>query len=225
MIFLNRKRTITDTEKPIVKDPSKYWYIEKYVYGELIETIEVALDSGTKFTALDSGYVDDYFYGWSRSSTSKTSSYNTTTSYKNTSSSVKNYLDSNNTLKIYAVYTYNTKTVTSINVTRSSSIGAITPETTYKLIAKVSQADVLQFSGYVTRNGVKSSISFKVDNTSYNSKGSTVEVVAFKNDEIIVFMPYALTQTDTVTSTITITSTVPLYRFDNVTTRRVTSHT
>lgn len=104
MIFLNRRRTPLKQEA--TKDPSKYWYIEKYVYGELKETVEVPLGTGAKFTAIESGYDDDTFYGWSKTSTSTTRTFNTTTSYKNTTTTVKNLLDSENTLKIYAVYSY-----------------------------------------------------------------------------------------------------------------------
>ena len=60
MIFLNRRRSPNR-----IKNPSKYWYIEKYVYGELKETIEVPLGTSIKFEGIDSGYSDDTFYGWS----------------------------------------------------------------------------------------------------------------------------------------------------------------
>lgn len=104
MIFVNRKRTIQNSE--IIKDPTKYWYIEKYVYGKLKETVEVPLGTGTTFGTMDSGYSDDTFYGWSISSTSTTRKFNATTKYKNTTSAVKNNLDDTNTLKIYAIYKY-----------------------------------------------------------------------------------------------------------------------
>lgn len=107
MIFLNRRRTIISTDAPIIKDPSKYWYVEKYVYGVLKETVEIPLGTGTKFTAIESGYDDDTFYGWSKTSTSTIKTFNTTTSYKNTTTAVKNLLDSDNTIKLYAVYKYN----------------------------------------------------------------------------------------------------------------------
>ena len=103
MVFLNRRRTLNTS---VVKDPSKYWYVEKYVYGELKETVEVALGEGIKFTSVSSGYDDDTFYGWSVSSTSTTRTFTATSTYKNTTTSVKNLLDSENTLKIYAVYSY-----------------------------------------------------------------------------------------------------------------------
>lgn len=102
MIFLNRKRTPLKQET--TKDPSKYWYVEKYVYGELKETVEVALGTGIKFTGVESGYIDDEFAGWSKTSTSTTRTFNTTTTYKNTTTSVKKLLDSENTIKLYAVY-------------------------------------------------------------------------------------------------------------------------
>lgn len=105
MIFLNRNRTSLKQET--VKDPSKYWYIEKYAYGVLKETVEVPLGTGIKFTAISSGYDDDAFYGWSIGSASTTSTFNNTSTYKNTTTSVKKYLDSENTIKLYAVYKYN----------------------------------------------------------------------------------------------------------------------
>ena len=104
MIFINRKRIIQNSE--IIKDPTKYWYIEKYVYGKLKETVEVPLGTGTTFKAIDSGYSDDTFYGWSINSTSTTRKFTATTTYKNTTTAVKNNLDDTNTLKIYAIYKY-----------------------------------------------------------------------------------------------------------------------
>ena len=104
MIFVNRRRIKQNSG--IVKDPTKYWYIEKYVYGVLKETVEIALGSGTTFGSIDSGYSDDTFYGWSVSSTSTKRTFTSTSSYKNTTTNVKNNLDSENTLKIYAIYKY-----------------------------------------------------------------------------------------------------------------------
>lgn len=122
MIFLNRKRTSLQQETE--KDPSKYWYVEKYVYGVLKETVEIPLGTGTKFTAIESGYEDDTFYGWSIGSTNTTSAFNTTSTYKNTATSVKKYLDSENTIKLYAVYKYNVielKNTVEINLGASST--------------------------------------------------------------------------------------------------------
>lgn len=107
MIFVNRHRIIQNSE--VVKDPTKYWYIEKYVYGVLKETLEIPLGTSTKFTSIDSGYSDDSFYGWSISSTSTARTFTNTASYSNTTAAVKNNLDENNTLKIYAIYAYNVK--------------------------------------------------------------------------------------------------------------------
>lgn len=104
MIFVNRRRILKNSG--IVKDPTKYWYIEKYVYGKLKETVEVPLGTGTTFKAIDSGYSDDTFYGWSINSTSTKRTFNATTTYKNTTTNVKKYLDDENTLKIYAIYKY-----------------------------------------------------------------------------------------------------------------------
>lgn len=104
MIFVNRRRIIQNSG--IVKDPTKYWYIEKYVYGKLKETVEVPLGTGTTFGSIDSGYSDDTFSGWSINSTSTTRTFNATSTYKNTTTNVKNNLDAEKTLKIYAVYKY-----------------------------------------------------------------------------------------------------------------------
>ena len=110
MIFINRKRMIGT-----IKDPSKYWYVEKYVYGELKETIEVPLRTSIKFTAIKSPRLNDLFSGWSVINTSTTTIYNENTYYKNTSSNIASHLDSNNTLKIYAVYRYSNNTVYNIS--------------------------------------------------------------------------------------------------------------
>ena len=104
MIFVNRRRIKQNSG--IVKDPTKYWYIEKYVYGKLKETVEVPLGTGTTFKAIDSGYSDDTFSGWSIKSTSTKRTFNATTKYKNTTNDVKKNLDAENTLKIYAIYKY-----------------------------------------------------------------------------------------------------------------------
>lgn len=104
MIFVNRHRIIQNSG--VIKDPTKYWYIEKYVYGVLRETVEVPLRTSTTFSALSSGYDDDEFYGWSISSTSTTRTFTNTTAYSNTTATVKNNLDSEKTLKIYAIYSY-----------------------------------------------------------------------------------------------------------------------
>ena len=104
MIFVNRRRIIQNSG--IVKDPTKYWYIEKYVYGKLKETVEVPLGTGTTFGTMDSGYNDDTFSGWSINSTSTKKTFNATTKYKNTTTDVKKNLDNTNTLKIYAIYKY-----------------------------------------------------------------------------------------------------------------------
>ena len=140
MIFLNRRRTIISTDAPIIKDPSKYWYVEKYIYGELKETVEIPLGTGTKFTGIESGYEDDWFEGWSKSSTSTTRTFNITTSYKNTTTSVKNLLDSDNTIKLYGVYRYNTRT------TKNSS--SMSGNTTWKYIAQ--EDSTLTLSGKYT---------------------------------------------------------------------------
>lgn len=98
MIFINRKR-ITKTKK----DPANYWYVEKYVYGVLKETVKTPLKNSIQFTAIDSGYDDDFFAGWSIGGTSTAITFNAASySY----ASVKGYLDSENTIKLYAVYSY-----------------------------------------------------------------------------------------------------------------------
>ena len=102
MIFINRKRI-----KNNQKDVSKYWYVEKYVYGILKETVEIPLGTGIIFESIGSGYDDDKFYGWSLTSDSTSITFNSTSTYLNTTNAVKKNLDENNTLKLYAVYSYN----------------------------------------------------------------------------------------------------------------------
>ena len=122
MIFVNRRRIIQNSG--VVKDPTKYWYVEKYVYGVLQETLEIPLGTGTTFGSIDSGYSDDTFYGWSKSSTSTTRTFTATTTYKNTTTAVKNALDSENTLKIYAIYKYTENT--SVNGYKESYVSSAT---------------------------------------------------------------------------------------------------
>ena len=126
MIFINRKRFIQNKED--TKDPKKYWYVEKHVYGMLKETVEIPLNTNTKFTAIESGYEDDEFYGWSINNTSVTRQFNSSNSYSNTAAAVKNNLDSENTLKIYAVYKYHPP-VSSVTKTNTGSYTLIAKET------------------------------------------------------------------------------------------------
>ena len=136
MIFINRRRMLNNK---IIKDPSKYWYVEKYVYGVLKETVEVALGSGTTFGSIDSGVEGDTFYGWSINSTSTKSTFNATTTYKNTVAIVKNNLDAENTLKIYAIYKYT-------ELTSTSSTSKVSTTSHAKLV--VSRTGTAIFGGY-----------------------------------------------------------------------------
>lgn len=149
MIFLNRRRTPLKQEA--AKDPSKYWYVEKYVYGELKETVEVPLGTGTKFTAIESGYDDDWFEGWSKSSTSTARTFNITTIYKNTTTAVKNLLDSDNTIKIYGVYRYSEKTTKTKGDSISPPTTANGSANTAKGLLIAKEAGTITVSGYVTR--------------------------------------------------------------------------
>lgn len=123
----------------IIKDPSKYWYIEKYVYGKLVETVEVPLNTGIAFGSIDSGVEGDTFYGWSINSTSTKSTFNATTLYKNTTTNVKNNLDAENTLKIYAIYKYT-------ELTSTSSTSKVSTTSHAKLV--VSRTGTAIFGGY-----------------------------------------------------------------------------
>lgn len=104
MIFVNHKRIIQDSG--VIKDPTTYWYIEKYVYGVLKETVEIPLGTSVTFGSIDSGYSDDTFYGWSIGSTSVTVNFASTNTGSNLTKTIKNNLDDENTLKLYAVYKY-----------------------------------------------------------------------------------------------------------------------
>lgn len=148
MIFVNRRRIVQNSG--IVKDPTNYWYIEKYVYGKLKETIEVPLGTGTTFGTMDSGYSDDTFYGWSIDSTSTTRKFTATTTYKNTTTAVKNALDSENTLKIYAIYKYTIET----NGTSSMSSGNATEtSTTIKLAGTAKFTGSVDYKKVYVSNG------------------------------------------------------------------------
>lgn len=113
------------------KDPTKYWYVEKYVHGNLVETIEVELGTGTAFGKTSSRQnPTDTFYGWSLNQDSTSSSFNSTTTYKNTATKVKSSLDENKTLKIYAIFKYQEKTIgQTIETFKSTVTGADETET------------------------------------------------------------------------------------------------
>ena len=221
MIFLNRRRT--PLTKEIVKDPSKYWYVEKYVYGGLKETVEVALGEGITFTEVDSGYADDLFNGWNGTGTATSSTFNTTTTYKNTTTSIKNKLDSENTLKIYAVYKYATKTATSYNGTMSSSDGSSKSETR---IYKSTSEGTITFSGGIVNNKESSFYAMRLyinDKKINSDDDNSAVVVDIKTGDKISF---TMTCTGTtVTSSAKLSSTVPLYDFNSSTKLRVASHT
>lgn len=183
MIFLNRRRTPLKQEA--TKDPSKYWYVEKYVYGVLKDTVEIPLGTGIKFTGIESGYDDDWFEGWSKSSTSTARTFNITTTYKNTTTTIKNLLDSDNTIKLYGVYRYSkiTTKAKSDDVSPPATANGL-PNSAYAfLIAK--EAGTIIVSGYVTReqaymsNGVTGSytttyqdVSILIKDKDGNEKGN-----------------------------------------------------
>ena len=160
MIFVNRHRIIQNSG--VIKDPTKYWYIEKYVYGVLKETIEVPLGTSTTFTAINSGYDDDTFYGWSISSTSTSRTFTNTTSYSNTTTTVKNNLDSEKTLKIYAIYSYY-KDITAFFTATSDSNGGFAVKRKYIVVE----------SGAVKIGGYNSYFGANVSNGSAVSSGTS----------------------------------------------------
>ena len=162
MIFVNRRRIIQNSG--VVKDPTKYWYIEKYVYGVLKETVEIALGSGTTFGSIDSGYSDDTFYGWSISSTSTTRTFTSTNTYKNTTTAVKNNLDSENTLKIYAIYSYK-QTTWSVSNSKIYTDG--------KLELEVYEDGNAIFGGYVITPGSATS-SARYESLTFGSSGNSI---------------------------------------------------
>lgn len=250
MIFLNRRRTPLNQET--TKDPSKYWYVEKYVYGELKETIEVPLKTSTKFTAIKSGYLDDLFHGWSINSASTTVTFNDTSSYVNTNSNVKKYFDSNNTIKLYAVYAYSTVTITtdSATVTGSNDIANIVATGTF-----IATADgTIDVSGYTTKavQTIVNGSTTKTDTTygnvtlditdvddvkttvSVNIKTGSKKTNAIKTGDVISYtvigkMLKSVNQgngTVTIDSAyISFNSTVPLYDLKTSQKYRVVSHT
>lgn len=174
MIFFNRRRTSLKQE--ITKDPSKYWYIEKYVYGELKEIIEVPLGEEIKFTGIESGYLDDIFAGWSKISTSTTITFNAAAVYKNTTTSVKSLLDSENTIKIYAVYKYTTTIGKNFSLSGNNTTHRIT----------IKEDATLTLTGYIqTRTLILAGGTTKRDTTGYanmsfhifNSDGTDKEVI------------------------------------------------
>lgn len=171
MIFLNRKRTASNNE--LIKDPTQYWYVEKYVYGILKETIEVPLGTSIKFEAIESGYDDDVFYGWSSSNTSVSRAFTDTASYADTSAAIKNNLDENNTLKIYAIYYYNTTTIASLGG-KVLSTDVSGPSTTTKSFEYlVIDSGTLSLSGYIEKK-VETISSGKVTSSTTTYSTSTI---------------------------------------------------
>lgn len=194
MIFVNRRRIKQNSG--VVKDPTKYWYIEKYVYGVLKETVEIALGSGTTFGSMSSGYADDTFYGWSISSTSTTRTFTSTNTYKNTTTAVKNNLDDKNTLKVYAVYSYDAISGTSSSIVSSN-------ETIKKIT--VSENSTAIFGGYCEHrtnstgsDSTYTSISLSTSNT-YYAKINDSYVVGGVNSKTGVTISKAVAEGDVIT--------------------------
>lgn len=170
MIFLNRQKTVSNNE--LIKDPTQYWYVEKYVYGVLKETIEVPLGTGIKFEAIESGYDDDVFYGWSSSNTSVSRTFSDTTLYADTLTAIKNNLDENNTLKIYAIYYYNTITTASLGgKILSTDVGTNYANRSYEYL--VIDSGTLTLSGYI-ENKVETFSSGKTTSSTTSYSASTI---------------------------------------------------
>lgn len=170
------------------KDPSKYWYIEKYVYGKLVETVRVNLGSGTTFGSVDSGVTGDTFFAWSIDSTSTTRTFYPTRTYKNTDSNVKKYLDSENTLKIYAIYSYSEQTETTASI---SSANGVSQSVTVKLAGTVKFTGYYRYYKYGVSNGSGSLISESygsfttgTNNTYAKINGSELSLSLSKNATI-----------------------------------------
>lgn len=162
MIFINRKRI-----NNAGKDTSKFWYVEKYVYGVLKETVEIPLGTSTTFSSISSSNSSDTFYGWSISSTSTTRTFTNTTSYSNTTTNVKNNLDENNTLKIYAVYSYSVTEISENTITSSRDGTTIS----------VARSETAVFGGYHVHVEASSGASFSsVTLSSANAKINTTAV-------------------------------------------------
>ena len=187
MIFLNRRRTIIENGgSEAVKDPSKYWYVEKYVYSELKETLEIPLKTSIKFEGVESGYSDDTFCGWSISNTSTTRTFTATTSYSNTTTSVKNRLDSDNTLKIYAVYRY---PYTAKSLSYSSSLASGTNKLTFLSSGTMSvTSNYFNHRVFVLSNGSTVSDNTVIQHTPvkiYDSVGNLKDTITITGDIII----------------------------------------
>lgn len=181
MIFVNRKRMHRG------KNPSKYWYIEKYVYGELKETLEIPLGTSTTFTAINSGNSNDTFYGWSVSSTSTSRTFTNTEAYSNNTTAVKNKLDSENTLKIYAVYGY------TVNSTQSNSVEVIASGSNNEDTVYINYAQKIEFYGYCGNSLVGYlSINNYGGHVTVNDSTSSVHVVSnYHRDPSYEYLAYA----------------------------------
>ena len=231
MIFLNRRRSPNR-----IKNPSKYWYVEKYVYGELKETVEVPLGTSTTFSAIDSGYDDDTFYGWSVSGTNTTISFNNTSSYSNTTDAVKNNLDENNVLRIYAVYRYYTSGTTYISKSAVPSSTSQDNHVSYSGRYKAAGNGTLTVSGYVyyehgDSSGITrgyGSVSVSVNGTSYSANKDASCSVSINTGDVVEYYISGYYQGGSVggmaESYITISSSVVLYDL-SYPSYRVSSHT
>lgn len=190
MIFVNRKR-INNSKK----DTAKYWYVEKYVYGVLKDTLEIPLGTSTKFTSIGSGYSDDAFYGWSISGTSTARTFTNTTAYYNTTTAVKNNLDENNTLKIYAIYSYraygslqNGGTYNSVNGSTTAYNFYVHNNATFDFKGNSIRSGGGSGGSYINHYGITVNISGNTSSSlTTNSDGSTHTSLTIKSGSYINF--------------------------------------
>ena len=192
---------------------------------ELKETLEIPLGTSTTFSSISSGNSSDTFCGWSISSTSTTRTFTNTTSYSNTTTNVKNNLDENNTLKIYAVYSYSVTEISNDIITSSKDGTTI----------NVAKSGTAVFGGYhlyvdassgasfgsVTLSSANAKInSFAVTGTVWddglNNTGTTVSKTVRAGDTIWIKTIYTssgrTSNSDIVTCTVPHYATVTKYR-------------
>lgn len=111
--------TCEDENDTTAKDIVNYWYVEKYVYGSLVEVVQTPVNNTSNITlgTVTSGDASDTFAGWSVDPDSTTITFNNPTTYynRNTTIITQNIDEGTNTLRLYAVFSYTAADTITVN--------------------------------------------------------------------------------------------------------------
>ena len=171
--------TCEDENDTTAKDIVNYWYVEKYVYGSLVEVVQTPVNNTSNITlgTVTSGDASDTFAGWSVDPDSTTITFNNPTTYynRNTTIITQNIDEGTNTLRIYAVFSYTTAGIK--NIPGNSQLSFTSTGATYEYLLTPGYIDISCHKAgnnvsYQETNFVDSSSSTGVCAKIYDSNGN-----------------------------------------------------